>query len=371
MTKPKYTIDYSNPKECTITDLQTFIAAWTGESTSEESRPKLISILRHLDRDATFRFFDLAPELRLLVYEALLVWNTASRDGKAYCFPRILVSCRKAYEEAEGILYGANVSTIRLVAKTAAGRGRYWPYGVCLHAVNPQLRKRAFAYDKSSFPGYLRRFERMHITLIDRISRTRPSHVQSEAVELMNRTLDHLVNVLFDGKILRSISMSIEGTSELPDGPTLIQALWPLAKLKMAHDQLELTDLPTPVHAGLEKQIEQWPFSRACNTRARTARVVSKYHACKLLAYEVKLPVPETSRLYDLPRTVSTAARWCYGEFWDWEREADLIRASDVIEEAFQKPEAEIHQAAIIRKAQKSELDKDIMERLRVLQLGD
>jgi hypothetical protein len=65
MTRPKYALDYT---QCTIEELQTFIKARTGRP-ADPDRPRTgyISVLRALNENATFRFFDLAPELRNLV----------------------------------------------------------------------------------------------------------------------------------------------------------------------------------------------------------------------------------------------------------------------------------------------------------------
>ncbi|EME79334.1 uncharacterized protein MYCFIDRAFT_79569 [Pseudocercospora fijiensis CIRAD86] len=69
------------------------------------------------DRDATFRFLDLPPELRTLIYDDLLILNNSYT-----CFPQILRTCRQIKNEATNTLYGHNLIDIKI-----------WPDGIRAH----------------------------------------------------------------------------------------------------------------------------------------------------------------------------------------------------------------------------------------------
>ena len=100
MTKPKYAVDYD---KCTAAELVKFA------ENRGLLRP-LATVLRNADKNATFRFMDLFPELRNAVYRELLTLH--SEGGKWFCYPEILVASRQINQEATSLLYLEN--TVRL-----------------------------------------------------------------------------------------------------------------------------------------------------------------------------------------------------------------------------------------------------------------
>lgn len=61
-----------------------------------------IHALEVLDARNSFRFLDLLPELRNMVYSELL--TIKEEDGKG-CWPQILATCKQVHQEAEGIFH--------------------------------------------------------------------------------------------------------------------------------------------------------------------------------------------------------------------------------------------------------------------------
>lgn len=74
MTLPRYALDYNT---CTYKEKRAFIKARTRPENAKEIKQKIraigrVRVLQFLDKIVTFRFMDLIPELRLMIYEHLL-----------------------------------------------------------------------------------------------------------------------------------------------------------------------------------------------------------------------------------------------------------------------------------------------------------
>src|ERR1700761_4611168 len=68
-------------------------------------RKRMMRTPRQADRNATFRFLDLPPELRNLVYEEVLtLWRGGNKFSAKYCYPAILATSKEVFEEANGLL---------------------------------------------------------------------------------------------------------------------------------------------------------------------------------------------------------------------------------------------------------------------------
>ncbi|KAF2174033.1 hypothetical protein M409DRAFT_16308 [Zasmidium cellare ATCC 36951] len=128
MTLPEFRLRY---KDCTNDELRQFVRQRRGNLRRESNRKYCIKTLKQLDREVTFRFFDMAPELRNRVYELLLNHNneqtmisrftgdqgisnyTPPQASKAY--PALLRVSHKVYNEACGILYDQSALSINIV----------------------------------------------------------------------------------------------------------------------------------------------------------------------------------------------------------------------------------------------------------------
>ncbi|SMY25423.1 unnamed protein product [Zymoseptoria tritici ST99CH_1A5] len=122
-------LDYT---KCTVAELHGFIANKCGTATitSDEvvstiealGDPTLdpqdinfcITVLKNLDKAARFRFLDLHPELRLLVYEELLDFSKESEGPWKSTWPQILATNKQIHNEAGKILYD-NLDTTTLI----------------------------------------------------------------------------------------------------------------------------------------------------------------------------------------------------------------------------------------------------------------
>lgn len=111
MTKEEYTVNY---QACGVSELQAFISARTGKDpATDEAKQYYVQTLRILDEQARFRFFDLAPELRNLIYRKLLGWDDDNPGGKSLCYPQILATCKQAHSEAKDLVYTVRIFIVR------------------------------------------------------------------------------------------------------------------------------------------------------------------------------------------------------------------------------------------------------------------
>lgn len=120
MTLPKFAVDY---KKCHTNQLCQFVRQRTGNLRRQTNRPNCLKKLKQLDREITFRFLDLPPELRNRVYEELLHHNDelTKCGGRFYrdvprsstAFPALLRTCQKIHNEARGILYAQSSILMR------------------------------------------------------------------------------------------------------------------------------------------------------------------------------------------------------------------------------------------------------------------
>lgn len=103
----KHKLDYT---KCTKKELKSFLKN-RGIAYHEDAptpRSTLTRALRRADAARTFRFNDLAPELRNHIYDELLIVE----DGSQHCFPQILATCSGIYKEAAAVLNEENRVTI-------------------------------------------------------------------------------------------------------------------------------------------------------------------------------------------------------------------------------------------------------------------
>lgn len=108
-------VDYST---CTLKELRTFIRSRRRRYNRFMNRHQLANKLRQMDRAWSFRFFNLAPELRNIVYRELLLIDTAVRRVENL---NILLASKETHSEAEGLLYVLNTFDIRVSSHRRPG----------------------------------------------------------------------------------------------------------------------------------------------------------------------------------------------------------------------------------------------------------
>ena len=137
-----HTLDYTI---CTPSELRDFITNRRKLNASDSDalgichKSHLVACLQSLDKNATFRFSDLAPEIRLAVYQHLLVRLHPGTQNASHetIETAIMRTCKAIYLEAEPVLYGDNAFTVAVNTKTKDTRddGRHSSNCNCYHYI--------------------------------------------------------------------------------------------------------------------------------------------------------------------------------------------------------------------------------------------
>ncbi|PPJ59923.1 hypothetical protein CBER1_11382 [Cercospora berteroae] len=107
MTLPQFALRY---KDFSQADLQLFVKARNGRRMRKNaSKKSLAKELGALDEAAIFRFLDLPPEMRSLVYEQILTHN---RFAGRRAYPAVLRTSKSVYEESKSIFEADKVISI-------------------------------------------------------------------------------------------------------------------------------------------------------------------------------------------------------------------------------------------------------------------
>lgn len=118
-----YTLDYAM---CTPSELRDFIRkrrnlnAAESDALRDYHKSHLVACLQSLDRNATFRFGDLEPKLRLEIYRHILVSQNheAQHPTGRGIETAILRTCKVVYAEAEPVLYGDNNFAVAIIVNS-------------------------------------------------------------------------------------------------------------------------------------------------------------------------------------------------------------------------------------------------------------
>jgi hypothetical protein len=244
-----YTLDYNM---CTPSELRDFIRNRTSLTPAESEvlrdyrKSHLVVHLLYLDQNATFRFLDLLPELRLEIYRYVLVGrkNWALRAPDRPVDPAILRTCKAVFTEAEPVLYGDNDFTVDLninTGKLDARSGRYMSKCHSYHytAVARPGRFEPYVYSREDDNNY----------------RTLSTHLASVSCFEMLRRVRHLSLVLNDCTLgvqddIAALCMMLSGTTMMKrvtlvfqrshtdvDVRELARICWPIVFL---HAEVEL-----------------------------------------------------------------------------------------------------------------------------------
>jgi hypothetical protein len=297
MTLPKYALAYN--KKCSPSELRSFVGSQTGTTPPRNtSTKKVIKMLKQLDRDTTrFRFFDMPPEMRNLVYRELLTWPDDAAAARNTCSPQILASCSQALEKAKGILWDD-----QLIIKLEAGGYR----GLWL---GREVVQTNYDIDRMQWPKHLRHMRRLLIDI------NAESHMQ--ALRINEYSLS-LVKMLSAENKLAALRIRCSGgllTLPQADSTTLARMIWPLAKLENEHLKLEVEGSPETMAVLSEHRSKTSMSTHALmKALANARRQLDKYHDLSHhsgLAYD-------PSATSTLRRAYSLTCRLERVD-WDWE----------------------------------------------------
>ena len=205
-------------------------------------KTEYIRLLDKADRAYSFRLLDLPSEMRLNIYQKLLLFEKSG--GQKYCYPAILCASREIYEEAYPVLYGENV--IKCSFKVSADGDLdsiRWTSKVhnemvhsgCSHA--PYVR---IPDGIDDYPEFLRHISRLRIKIV-----YTPKGIDGMSVESSYYPLSHylctLASFLMDGHRLKNIQIDVN--MEDVEIYAYGQVLFPLRRLRNVK-KVRVTGLP-------------------------------------------------------------------------------------------------------------------------------
>ncbi|KAK5119236.1 hypothetical protein LTR85_007850 [Meristemomyces frigidus] len=251
-----YALSYQNSE---VSELRAFVKAQAGDDPpSDKPKEHYVRKLQKLDHRARFRFFDLAPKLRKLIYRELLVRNHTDLPRSSTCLlPQLLATCKLAHGEATSILYTENAPEEILL--TAEYRGTYF---TCSAVVGKSLKREmadSACLEYVGWPAHLRRFERVAIVIG---VATVPGAGKKEltlAAKCINILLYSLVSDLKGSEKLEALDLRVQGAlGDIIDGRDAlhVRVLWPLTKLDGRTIAITIDGAPAAVPKQLLTQGE-------------------------------------------------------------------------------------------------------------------
>lgn len=268
MTRKNDALDYF---ACTVPELQAFLESRTGNRNGDgapirSQKAYYVNALRGLDRHAQFRFLDLAPELRNLVYQELLTWADVKTNGEGSCWPQILATSSQVYREAKDIIYADNAAHVALDVLLSEPEAGYLTVGSAHRHLGPQQTPIRH-YSNFRWPAYLQRFHRIVVT-VDVQGIQFMDSIGSRTFEyggiMINSLLYCLSCQLVESTSLDHLDLRIKDAHQTVRVEDVPQIVWPLTKLGLPPSCISISGLPgdaSVYYKAQEEGIKQTPLN--------------------------------------------------------------------------------------------------------------
>lgn len=207
---PGRTIAYDN---CTPTELKRFVT----ERGLKDPFPRGVTLkycylrlLDEADKKFCFRFMDLPPEMRLMVYRNLLTFQPVLVQWRKDAQVEILRTSNQVYEEAKGVLYDDNVFKVHFEV-TGLNQGRLRKLAI-VHSDRSTVNCSHARYCRipagiDDYPDFFRRIAHLEIKL--RYSILGTEAVLADGPWPLNHSLYTLASFLMDGHRLKSLRLDV------------------------------------------------------------------------------------------------------------------------------------------------------------------
>ena len=199
-----------------------------------------IKVLEHANKNPPpFRFLDLAPEMRNLIYELVLVVPDECVCGTIHedkCTPQILLSCRQVYDEAKEILYAEN--TVKCSFSSVMMNDFEFQENEMLHrtrrtalgGIGNLSAIQVSSLTLQSYPDFFRRIQKLDIDAHFCDCR-RIAHDPDEACHFLGSSLLSLISFLMDNHRLKKLNVRISSTAEITE-KQVATILYPFRRLR-------------------------------------------------------------------------------------------------------------------------------------------
>ncbi|KAK3619815.1 hypothetical protein LTR56_023777 [Elasticomyces elasticus] len=155
-------LPFGLPGTCTNNELASFARTRHVQVGQPGSRRRLnkvdyVNALEQADKDFTFRFMDLAAELRVHIYRELLLFEPGPTARTSWtCYPHIMATSKTIHKEASPILYRENLIEVKIYSPGADHREQY----LCAHGhpCGELIKLATWDEDRTGeWPNFLRR----------------------------------------------------------------------------------------------------------------------------------------------------------------------------------------------------------------------
>jgi len=219
-----------------------------------------IRTLEKADREPSFRFMDLPPEMRALVYsDALHIPTECLCALCRTCDAQILRTCKQIHREAVDILYEQNPIACRFDAHSVSSWQAH--RRTTIHrAEYSSTEFSPWEFPLTAFlryPEFFRRVRHLEIAVIVHSceGNTDDMSESSDASDYIGKCLLSLASFLMDKHTLKSLEITVSFPQ--CDNVTLIESmLYPLCRLRKVPDVRFKGDVPTGLAAKMVTMIQ-------------------------------------------------------------------------------------------------------------------
>ncbi len=247
---------------CTVAELRRLLIARTGQVPKGcKLKHDFVESLERADQDWQFRFLDLPPELRNLLYGELLHFRgplgyreDGSRNPDRMCWPAILSVSKQLHAEAEGVLYGENEFQI-YISQQYHTNNRYHVTRVMVenaYYIDESAEGLSWIADgtddaSGTLPDLLLKAQHLSIEVkLAKEAIARPlsyDETSTNDFQDINYYLYYICSFLAENKSLRKVTVSVDCSKCAEFDTIAYKVLWPLVKLPNPRN-LVITGVP-------------------------------------------------------------------------------------------------------------------------------
>ncbi|KAK4543430.1 hypothetical protein LTR36_005573 [Oleoguttula mirabilis] len=235
-----------------------------------------------------FRFQDLPPEMRNLVYTELLTLPECTCPKHCYCFAQILRTNRQIHDEAVSVLYGENEIEVSFAAFPVR-RSRFEKYAQIHTVSHENLESAPFGSVPSGmslFPDFLKRVNKLTISVALDFDLLEDYDIDTDrAVAWLGRCLLNLASFLMHDHRLKHLTIRFSSDDEELECEQAEACLYPLQRIRTVTDVKVMGTVSDETITELQSEIRD--TTPAFNTLKTFLLLRDEAHAYLKLEYQL------------------------------------------------------------------------------------